>query len=221
MKKIVSLVCCIVIALTMVIVGNASESPQNRIYAERINAISGETVSIPIKISNNTGFMGFAIFVHYDPEVFTPVSTEGSDMLSGLVNDSIGTSQNGVFKIVYTGTDNVTGEGELVTVVFRTASEIYGEKSISITYSEDDTFDEKWNPVELSPEDIIIEFPEKPVTEPEEPPVDPDQQEENEKFSVRISNRIAGLKAPFNKILKMLLSPLIWIISLFEKGGAV
>ena len=216
MKRIIALICCVVLVFTASLTSFAVNSPPNRIYAETVNAEAGEEVQIPVRISNNTGFMGFAILINYDPDVFTPVSVEGSDMLAGLVNDSIGTSSSGTFKVVYTGTANVTDDGELFTVALKTSSTVFGSKSIEITYSADDTFDEKWDPVGFSPESITVEFPEKPTTDPDDPPVEPDPQQPSEKLSVRISNRIATLKAPFNTILKVLLTPLIWVISLFE-----
>lgn len=212
MKKAISCICGIFLVaclLSVSITCNAVEVSQNRIYAEQVQAVAGEKIIIPIKVAGNSGFMGFAMTIHYDPEVFTPLSVEAGDLLSGLFNDSIGTSQGGSFDVVFTNSADITADGVLFTVAFQAAPEVYGSKSISITYSAEDTFNENWDSVKLSPEPISVEFP-------AETPTEPDQPEENEKLSVRIGNWIAERSSPFNKILKVLLAPIIWLIRLFE-----
>lgn len=211
MKKAISCICGIFLVaclLSVSITCNAVEVSQNRIYAEQVQAVAGEKIIIPIKIAGNSGFMGFAMTIHYDPEVFTPLSVEAGDLLSGLFNDSIGTSQSGGFDVVFTNSADITEDGVLFTVVFQTASEVYGSKSLNITYSAEDTFNENWDPVELSTEPITVEFPDAPS--------EPDSPVEKEKLSIRISNWIAQCTPPFNRILKALFAPLIWLIRLFE-----
>lgn len=209
MKKMVSMVICFCMLVCLVSISmtcNASEA-NNRIYADKVTAVAGEEITIPIKIAGNSGFMGFAMTIHYDPEVFTPLSVEASELLTGLFNDSIATSQSGSFDVVFTNSADITEDGTLFTVVLQTASEVYGSKSLSITYSAEDTFNENWDPVELSTEPVIVEFP-------AETPVEPEPTHEN--LSEKIRKWIAGLRAPFNKIFKVLLSPIIWLIRLFE-----
>ena len=206
LKRIVALICCFCcIAFSVWITPYAAQAPQNRIYAEKTSAEADREVRIPIRISGNTGLMGFAMSVQYDPDVFTPLSVEAGEMLTGLFNDSIGTSQSGSFDVFFTNSADITEDGVLFTIVLQTAAETYGSKTLTITYSSEDTFNENWDPVELSPEPITIVFPDAP-----NPPVEP------EKLSVRISNWVAQRTPPFNKILKVLLTPLIWLICLFE-----
>lgn len=208
MKKIVALLCCVCCMAFSALTGHAVEASQNRIYAEKVHAVAGEVIRIPLRISGNTGFMGFGMTVYYDPEVFAPLSVEASELLTGLFNDSIGTSQSGSFDVVFTNSSDITEDGVLFTIVLQTAAEIYGSKTLTLAYSAEDTFNENWDPVELSPEPITVVFPDAP-SEPE-PPV------EKEKLSVRISNWAARRTPPFGKLFKVILAPLIWLIRLFE-----
>lgn len=207
MKRSISVVLILIMLFGTMFTVKAS-AMENRIYADRITAVAGEEVRVPVRISGNTGFMGFAMSVHYDPNVFTPVSVEAGEMLTGLFNDSIGTSQSGSFDVVFTNSADITEDGVLFTIAFQTAAETYGSKSLNITYSAEDTFNENWDPVELSTEPITVVFPDAPS--------EPDLPAEKEKLSVRISNWIAQRTPPFNRILKILLTPLIWLIRLFE-----
>lgn len=153
MKKNIAILLSAMILLSVACNAFASNTV-NRVYADAVTVESGESITIPVKIENNNGFMGFAVIVTYDESAFTPVSASKSSMLSGLFNDSIETTTDNSFKAVYTGTGNVTSDGVLFNVVFDVTGNASGKYEIELSYSQPDTFNESWEKVELNCEKI-------------------------------------------------------------------
>lgn len=117
----------------------------NTVYADSVTVEAGEQVTVPIKIKNNDGFMGFSVIVRYDSKAFSPVSVSKGSMLSGMFNDSIETSTDNSFKVIFTGTGNVTSDGILFNVVFDVLDSALGAYDIELSYSQQDTFKEDWS----------------------------------------------------------------------------
>ncbi len=155
MKKTTAILLSVLI-IVLVICNAFASNVANRIYADTATVESGETLTIPVKIENNEGFMGFAVVVTYDADVFAPISVSKNSMLSGMFNDSIATSTNNSFKVVFTGTGNVTVDGELFNIVFDVADDVSGKYEIGLSYSQPDTFNENWDNVVFACEDIEL-----------------------------------------------------------------
>ena len=116
--------------------------PNAVISASSVSVTAGETISIPFSIENNNGFLGFAITVDYDSDAFTPVLvTPGSMLGNGTLNDSIGTAYE-YLKIVYVGSEDVTGDGALFTVDFLVNETASGSYTFDVSYLQPDTFNE-------------------------------------------------------------------------------
>lgn len=132
---------------------------ENYIYSLENKARASENVSIPISIKNNKGFMGFAIKVNYDENVFEPVSVSaGNSLPNGILNDSIGVSPIGSFRVFYTASSNVYSDGTLFTITFAVHENARGNSSIDLSYIQADTFNEEWTDVALFCEDVTIEI---------------------------------------------------------------
>lgn len=153
MKKSLAIFLSVLVLLTVVCNAFASDTV-NRVYADAVTVEAGESVTIPVKIENNSGFMGFAVIVTYDESVFTPVSASKGSLISGLFNDSIETATDNSFKVVYSGTGNVTSDGVLFNLEFDVSKNASGKREIGLTYSQPDTFNESWDKVELNCEAI-------------------------------------------------------------------
>ena len=117
-KRICSLILSVAIVASLSVFSFAAEDIT--IYSDNASAVAGQTISVPVKISDNYGFMGFSIILEFDDSVFTPVSVDTGDMLlNGSLTDSIGgTMQSNIVKVVYTGSSVVTEDGILFSVVF-------------------------------------------------------------------------------------------------------
>ena len=235
-KKLAVILLSLVLALSAVYNTFAASVP-NRVYADSISVESGERVTIPVKIENNGGFMGFSIIVTYDAEIFTPVSVSKGEILAGMFNDSIDTSTDNSFKVVFTGTGNVTGDGVIFNIVFDVSDEASGKYDISLSYSQQDTFNEIWDNVVLNCEKIetivtvngttAAPAPTEPsTTEPS--PTEPDSDEPSttepstepsdgqKPLSVRMREWVKGLPIPLNYLLSIFVIPLALIVSVFE-----
>ena len=203
MKKATPILCCILILAAMTVTGFAGESVPNRVFADQLNGAAGEEIIIPVKISGNTGFMGFGLSVSYDPAVLTPVSAALSESLSGIFDDSIETAEAGTYKIIYTSTESYTADGELFTLVFHAADDAAGQTVVRVSYVQDDTFDEEFHDVVLNCEPITVSFPS------EDPPA--------AKLSEKIQSWAAGLRAPFDRVMSFLVKPIVFILSLLGR----
>ena len=235
-KKLAVILLSLVLALSAVYNTFAASVP-NRVFADSISVESGERVTIPVKIENNGGFMGFSIIVTYDAEIFTPVSVSKGEILAGMFNDSIDTATDNSFKVVFTGTGNVTGDGVIFNIVFDVSDEASGKYDISLSYSQQDTFNEIWDNVVLNCEKIetivtvngttAAPAPTEPsTTEPS--PTEPDSDDpsttepstepsdDQKPLSVRMREWVKGLPIPLNYLLSIFVIPLALIVSVFE-----
>lgn len=235
-KKLAVILLSLVLALSAVYNTFAASVP-NKVFADSISVESGELVTIPVKIENNGGFMGFSIIVTYDAEIFTPVSVSKGEILAGMFNDSIDTSTDNSFKVVFTGTGNVTGDGVIFNIVFDVSDKASGKYDISLSYSQQDTFNEKWDNVVLNCETIetivtvngttAAPAPTEPsTTEPS--PTEPDTDDPSttepstepsdgqKPLSVRMREWVKGLPIPLNYLLSIFVIPLALIVSVFE-----
>lgn len=165
MKKTSAIVLSVIVLMSVMLNAFAA-NVSNKVYADAVTVEGGEQVTIPVKIENNNGFMGFSIIVSYDSEKFTPVSVSKSSILSGMFNDSIATSTNNSFKVVYSGTSNVTDSGELFNIAFDVADNTSGKYEIELSYSQQDTFNENWDDVVLACENIEVIVTENGTTAP-------------------------------------------------------
>lgn len=101
--------------------------------------------------------MGFKITLNYDKAVLSsPRITAGDITEKGMINDSVGVSTEGTVDIVWNTTENVCGDGTLVTLSFTVDKP--ENTVIKINYSQPDTFNEAWEDVELKCSDISVVF---------------------------------------------------------------
>lgn len=148
------------------------------VYAETVTATAEKSVVIPVRIKNNTGLMGFKITAEYDKSVLTsPKVTSGDITKNGMMNDSIGVTPDGKFDVVWSNTQNETADGTLFVISFQSVKA--EDTQIKLSYSQPDTFNEKWEDVELKCTDITVDFTaeNESATQPDKPSVTPDSEE--------------------------------------------
>ena len=242
MKKTAAIV--LAVAVIMSAMFNAfAANVSNKIYADTVTVEAGEQVTIPVKIENNDGFMGFAVIVTYDDEVLTPVSVSKGSILTGMFNDSIATSTDNSFKVVFTGTSDIIDDGVIFNAVFNVDGDASGRYDIELSYSQQDTFKEGWENAVFNCKDaeVVVTVngttaPEttESTTEKEEPSTEPDEDESTTKpvtepstepsdepddgkpLSVRMREWVNGLPFPLNILLGIFVIPVALVISIFE-----
>ena len=94
------------------------DSNAARIVVENVTAAAGDTVSVSVKLANNPGFGGMAYDVYYDNAILELVSYE-MNLGSGICTDSGVATYADKVNFQYAGTANITGDGILVTFLFR------------------------------------------------------------------------------------------------------
>lgn len=210
----------------------------NKVFSDTATAEAGGQITIPVKIENNDGFMGFAIIITYNGDVMRPVSVSKGSMLTGIFNDSIATATNNSFKVVFTGTTDVVSDGVLFDVVFDVSDEASGKYDIELSYSQPDTFKEGWTNAVLNCEAIEVVVTVNGTTAPEttttapttEPSTERDEEgttkpvtepsdntpDDGKPLSVRMREWVNGLPVLLKTILGFFVIPLAAVISIFE-----
>ncbi len=161
MKKLIFKITSVLVVLCMLTLCTASIYATNGIsyiIAEDIELSSDEIeFEIPVSISENQGIMGFMLLLSYDSEIIEPVSVERGEALgAGYFNDSIGTAETDVLKIMWTGSENSYTNGLLFKVKFKVLKADFTSTKVSFDYSQPDTFNENYDDVELSFDDSNI-----------------------------------------------------------------
>lgn len=160
-KKTISLTLCALLICLSVFALDFSSTALNTAtvyssFASSVNA--GDTVQIPVCISDNPGIMGFMLSFDYDADVLTPVSVTYGDVLqSGLQDNIEGDAVPGSFKVYWSGNENFTANGIMLYVNAEISASAVGNTAITVGYSQADTFDEDFldvalncNPIEFS-----------------------------------------------------------------------
>ena len=124
------------------------------VQADDIYAKQGETVTVPLKLSGNKGLMGFKISIRYpDNQLVLADVSSGSLTADGLFNTTITDyySVKGKFDVVWSDNAEVKDDGTLFIMTYKVkGSSDNGGYNISVTFSQEDTFNEKFEDVKLN-----------------------------------------------------------------------
>lgn len=128
------------------------------IYSDLTNVRPGASVTIPVKIDNNPGIMGFRVSVHYDSSVLKPLSARKGDVLdSGLLSDGVSIEESDQFDVIWTGTQDIKKDGILFYLNFAVLNNASpGKTVLHFTYSQPDTFNELWEDVQFEFQEITV-----------------------------------------------------------------
>lgn len=124
------------------------------VYGDILSVSSGETVKVPVMIKNNPGLMGFRITVTYPKELSSPKVIPDTLTDEGMLNDSITNDTDGRFDVVWTNSKNVVGDGTLFVVELAAGKS--GKYEISLSFSQEDTFNENWEDIALVCKSISV-----------------------------------------------------------------
>lgn len=161
MRKVKQTVSSILVIMFCIGMLNFSSLAINsvKLYSDEITVQPNTIVKIPFYISDNCGLMGFSVNINYDSSVFKAVKVErGTVLKNGMFDDSIGTGSDDNLKIVWSGTKNMSENGVLFFVEFEVLDSTKNESIIHLSYNQFDTFNENWEKVEISCEDVIVFF---------------------------------------------------------------
>lgn len=154
MKKLILFILSFIITVQMSMVCFAQSA--NTIYAEKTILAKNEIQLIPVNISNNSGIMGFKITVEYPREYINIKSvTKGSVTSTGSFNHNLGLKNNKV-DIIWNSIEDIKKDGSLFVLGIELLNQNSEDITIKLTFSQEDTFNEKWEDVIFCCKDIII-----------------------------------------------------------------
>lgn len=149
----------LVLALLFILASSAVAADKALVYADKVNAKPNSIFFVPVNIKGNPGLMGFKLTVSYDKEVLSlPVVTRGTVTKGGMLNDSIGVSEEGAFDVVWTNDSAVTSDGTLLVLSFNVDKTDAKSTVLKLSYSQEDTFDESYNDVVFDCKEVEISF---------------------------------------------------------------
>ncbi|MBQ9531413.1 MAG: hypothetical protein IJR70_05025 [Eubacterium sp.] len=149
------LLCFIITIILVLSVGFYAYADDNYIVnVNDVNTKQGEMITIPVQLKNNKGIMGFRITIKYpNNQLELKDVSSGSITADGLFNTTITDyySVKGKFDVVWSDNAEVKYDGTLFIMTYK-VKEVSddGEYNISVTYSQEDTFNEKFENVKLN-----------------------------------------------------------------------
>lgn len=126
-----------------------------RVYADSPVGRKNDTLSIPIKITNNHGLMGYRLRIVYTASDIQPISATCGSQFSGTFNTSIGDTV-GQFDVLWNSTDQVIADDILFTLHVKLLSGDSKNSILTLSYNMDDTFNEKYDSVTLDCQKVTI-----------------------------------------------------------------
>lgn len=189
-RKLIAAIISFLIIICSYTIALADSNPV--VSSEAISVKQGESIVVPVTISNNKGLMGFRITVKYpENQVKLTDITSGAVTNEGLFNTTISdfNSVKGTFDVLWSHSEEIKSDGTLFVLKFKT-SEIAsdGEYNISLSYSQEDTFDEKFNDVKLQCSPVKVYVGDVTTTEPVSESTTGKSDKKDNKSDVRVSD---------------------------------
>lgn len=172
----------------------------NTVSSDNVNTKQGESFTIPIRLENNKGIMGFKITVEYPNEKLTLTDvSSGSVTNGGLFNTTVMSyaAVNGSFDVVWSDIQDFTDDGTLFMLTF-SVSEIADDCicEIELSYSQEDTFNENWEDVKLNCKSVSVRIGEpKETLSPETTEQTAEKNEDKKKVQVSDDYLISSVKS--------------------------
>lgn len=154
MKKIITIVLALLLMLQCNIIAFAGDSVT--VSADKISLSQEEPVLIPIKIENNSGIMGFKMTVEYPVDKLDIKSvSRGEITAKGNFNTNLGIN-DGRFDVLWNSVDEIKTDGTLFLISAQAKTEIKKDTEIKLSFSQPDTFNEKYEDVAFDCKNIVI-----------------------------------------------------------------
>ena len=129
------------------------------VYIDDFSAKSGAVIFVPLCIQNNPGLMGFRVTVQYDPDVLSPRAVaRGTVTESGMFEDSVGSSEDASVDVLWNNTKEIKKDGTLAVLGFDCSAAAAEKTELKISFTQADTFNEKYEDVVLTCKGAVIDF---------------------------------------------------------------
>lgn len=114
---------------------------------------AGETITVPVSISENPGIAGFEFTLDYDKEVLTPIAVTAGDILNTgtletNLDEGLSVEELDNVEISWFDSFNITANGILLYITFEVNSKAaLGEYIVSLNYEKGNITDEEFSDV--------------------------------------------------------------------------
>ena len=154
MKKIITIILAIFLILQCNIIAFAADTVT--VSADKNSLSQDEPTLIPIKIENNSGIMGFKITVEYPVDKLDIKSvSRGEITAKGNFNTNLGIN-DGKFDVLWNNVEEIKSDGTLFLISAQAKTEIKKDTEIKLSFSQPDTFNEKYADVAFDCKNIVI-----------------------------------------------------------------
>ncbi len=173
MKKRYALVCIFVLVLSLFGMEKdrqlACAASKAEIYADKIILKSGDNIRIPVYIRNNPGVMGYVINVNYNEEKLKIREVSpGILCQNGIFDDNLSVSKGGKGEILWSYTKEIGEDGVVFYLDVIAKKELKKTEKIELRIEEEETFNEKYEALNICCNNIEISGGEKTVIEENE-----------------------------------------------------
>lgn len=175
MKRI--MICCLLAVLVLFSLPlSVIAAAKPNVSVQCASAESGDTVSVAVILSRNTGFADLSLEIGYDTAALRLVKVEPNGTIGGSFTTSQQLSQQPYMLNWVDGTSSNTFNGTLAVLYFQTSVETVGEYPITISYykgmngdyidGEDVNYNQDFEPLHLTytAGKITVEEPETQIT---------------------------------------------------------
>ncbi len=154
MKKFITIILSLLLIFQCNIIAFAADNVT--VSADKISLSQEESTLIPIKIKNNSGIMGFKMTVEYPVDKFDIKSvSRGEITAKGNFNTNLGVN-DGRFDVLWNNVNEIKTDGTLFLISAQAKTEIKKDTEIKLSFSQPDTFNEKYEDVAFDCKKIVI-----------------------------------------------------------------
>lgn len=154
MKKIITTILSLLMIFQCSIVAFAADSVT--VFADKISLSQEKPTLIAIKIKNNSGIMGFKMTVEYPVDKLDIKSvSRGEITAKGNFNTNLGIN-DGRFDVLWNHVEEIKTDGTLFLISAQAKTSIKKNTEIKLSFSQPDTFDEKYEDVAFDCKNIVI-----------------------------------------------------------------
>lgn len=127
----------------------AKTQKENIVYADQVSWTEDGFAKVYVRIRNNQGMMGYRIHIRYDSsQIEVKKISQGGIMNQGIFQDNLG-QKDGAVDVLWSGTEDMKKNGVLFSLSVQSKQKKQKEAVIHLSSSQEDTFNEKWEDVEL------------------------------------------------------------------------
>lgn len=154
MKKFLTMSLLLLLLLQLSVIAFAEN--MITVSADAVHLGQEEPILIPVKIENNSGLMGFKITVEYPADKVDVKSLSRGEFTSvGNFNSNFGIN-DGRFDVLWNYTEEIKSDGILFLIAVQLKTAITEDTEIKLSFSQRDTFNEKYEEVPINCKNIVI-----------------------------------------------------------------